>query len=83
MPISFYSFVGNYAPFFEVGIGAYLDDRKRTQWLAPLLIFSFLYNVLICGKAFFDLVTGKLLGSTKNDWEKTEHLGYGNHYIDN
>jgi cellulose synthase/poly-beta-1,6-N-acetylglucosamine synthase-like glycosyltransferase len=27
--ISFYSFVGNYAPFFEIGIGAYLDNRKQ------------------------------------------------------
>ena len=80
--ISLYSFVGNYAPFFEIGIGVYLDGRKRVQWLAPLLIFSFLYNVLICGKAFFDLLTGKLLGR-KSDWGKTEHLGKGNRYIKN
>ena len=26
IPISVYSFVGNFAPFFEVGIGIYLDD---------------------------------------------------------
>ena len=38
VPISLYSFVGNFAPFFEVGIGAYLDGRKRVQWLAPLMI---------------------------------------------
>jgi len=25
--------VGNFAPFFEVGIGAYLDGRKRIYWL--------------------------------------------------
>jgi len=29
--ISFYSFVGNFAPFFEEGVGLYLDGRKRTQ----------------------------------------------------
>jgi hypothetical protein len=81
--ISFYSFVGNYAPFFEVGIGVYLDGRKRLQWLAPLLIFVFLFNVLICTKAFFDLFVGKLFGSSKGDWEKTEHLGNGNRYIEN
>ena len=80
--ISFYSFVGNYAPFFEIGIGVYLDDRKRVQWLTPLLIFSFIYNVLICGKAFFDLLTEKLLGR-KGNWDKTEHLGRGNCYIEN
>jgi cellulose synthase/poly-beta-1,6-N-acetylglucosamine synthase-like glycosyltransferase len=80
--ISFYSFVGNYAPFFEIGVGAYLDGRKRVQWLAPLLIFSFLYNVLICTKAFFDLIVGKLLDKSNSDWEKTAHLGNGNRYID-
>ena len=39
IPISVYSFVGNFAPFFEVGIGVYLDGRKRTQWLIPLDIY--------------------------------------------
>jgi len=28
-PISLYSFVGNFAPFFEVGIGAYLRKKKK------------------------------------------------------
>jgi len=60
-----------------------LDGRKRIQWLAPMLIFSFLYNMLICGKAFLDLLSDKLTGSTKSDWEKTEHLGNGNRYIEN
>ncbi len=83
VPISFYSFVGNYAPFFEIGVGVYLDGRKRIQWLMPFLIFSFFYNVLICTKAFYDLLIGKLFGSTKSDWEKTEHLGKANRYIEN
>lgn len=83
VPVSFYSFVGNYAPFFEIGIGAYLDGRKRIQWLMPFLIFSFFYNVLICAKASYDLLIGKLLGRTKSDWGKTEHLGKGNRYIAN
>ena len=57
IPISIYSFVGNYAPFFEIGVGAYLDGRTRIQWLMPLLIFSFFYNILICSKAFFDVLS--------------------------
>jgi cellulose synthase/poly-beta-1,6-N-acetylglucosamine synthase-like glycosyltransferase len=76
---SFYCLVGNYAPFFEIGVGAYLDGRKRIQWLAPLMIFSFLYNVAICGKAFIDLLVGTFRGSM-GDWEKTEHVGAGNLY---
>jgi len=31
VPVSLYSSVGNFAPFFEVGIGAYLDGRTRLQ----------------------------------------------------
>ncbi len=81
VPISFYSFVGNYAPFFEVGVGAYLDGRKQTQRIVPLLIFSFFYNILICSKAFLDLVVGKLVGRGVGDWEKTEHLGKVTNYV--
>ena len=74
IPISIYSFVGNYAPFFEIGVGAYLDGRTRIQWLMPFLIFSFFYNILICTKALFDVLLGKLIGDN-NHWKKTEHYG--------
>jgi hypothetical protein len=82
VPICLYSFVGNFAPFFEVGIGAYLDGRKRVQWLAPLLIFAFLYNVLICTKAFIDVLIG-FIRNKQGAWAKTEHLGKGKSYIAN
>jgi cellulose synthase/poly-beta-1,6-N-acetylglucosamine synthase-like glycosyltransferase len=80
MPISFYSSVGNFAPFFEVGIGAYLDGRNRTCWLIPLLFLTFMLNVLICSKAFFDLCCSKVTGK-KHTWSKTVHNGNGNSYI--
>ena len=83
IPISFYSFVGNFAPFFEVGIGAYLDGRTRTQWLIPLLVFTFLYNIPICMKAFIDLLAAKILRKNHAKWVKTSHLGNGNRYIVN
>jgi hypothetical protein len=79
--ISFYSFVGNFAPFFEVGIGAYLDGRKRAGWLIPLLIFSFMYNIVICSKAFMDLFVSKLFLKRGSCWHKTIHSGDGNNYI--
>jgi len=81
IPISLYSFVGNFAPFFEVGIGAYLDGRTRIQWLIPLLIFTFFYNIPICTKAFLDLLVSKILRKDHNIWVKTSHLGNGNSYI--
>ncbi|MFB3889131.1 MAG: glycosyltransferase family 2 protein [Candidatus Bathyarchaeia archaeon] len=81
VPISFYSFVGNFAPFFEVGVGAHLDGRRRTQWLIPLLIFTFFYNIPICSKAFLDLVAARVRGKNHNHWAKTAHLGNGSCYI--
>ncbi|NWG10383.1 hypothetical protein HXY33_01320 [Candidatus Bathyarchaeota archaeon] len=83
VPISLYSFVGNFAPFFEVGVGTYLDDRTRAQWLIPLLIFTFLYNIPICTKALVDLAISKLLKRNANHWAKTKHSGNGNSYIMN
>ncbi len=81
VPVAMYSFVGNFAPFFEVGIGAYLDGRKRIQWLTPLLLFTFVYNIPICLKAFLDLLAAKLRRKDGNAWVKTSHLGNGDTYI--
>lgn len=83
VPVSFYSLVGNFAPFFEIGIGAYLDGRTRIQWLIPLLLFTYSYNILICTKALLDLIAAKILRKSQVDWEKTHHLGNGNRYIGN
>jgi cellulose synthase/poly-beta-1,6-N-acetylglucosamine synthase-like glycosyltransferase len=81
VPISVYSAVGNFAPFFEVGIGTYLDGRERLQWLIPLLAFLYLLNIAICTKALFDLCGSRIRRKKQVDWEKTRHLGDGNHYI--
>ena len=75
VPVSFYSSVGNFAPFFEVGIGAYLDGRDRICWLIPLLFLTFMLNVLICTKAFIDLCTSKITRKKGHTWQKTVHNG--------
>lgn len=80
--ISLYSAVGNFAPFYEVGVGTYLDGRIRAQWLVPLLVFTFLYNIPICTKAFLDLLFSKLTRKSSNHWDKTVHSGNGNCYIE-
>ena len=81
--ISVYSSVGNFAPFFEVGIGAYLDGRKRIYWLIPLLLLTFIFNMLICTKALIDLSVSKVAGKKCHAWTKTLHNGRGNCYICN
>ena len=81
VPISFYSSVGNFAPFFEVGIGAYLEGRTRICWLIPLLFLTSMLNVLICTKAFIDLCFSKITGKKRHPWLKTVYSGNGNRYI--
>ena len=83
VPVSFYSLVGNFAPFFEIGIGVYLDGRTRIQWLIPLLLFVYSYNILICTKALLDLFVAKMVRKSQSEWAKTQHLGSGNSYIEN
>jgi cellulose synthase/poly-beta-1,6-N-acetylglucosamine synthase-like glycosyltransferase len=83
VPLSFYSAVGNFAPFFEIGIGAYLDNRTRIYWLIPLLFVTFFLNIAICAKAFLELCTSKIKRKKQFTWKKTLHNGYGNHYIGN
>ena len=69
-----YSTVGNFAPFFEVGSGVYLDNRKRLLWLLPALTFAFVLMAFCCTKALIDL------GLTRNGnhkWNHTLHNGNG------
>jgi cellulose synthase/poly-beta-1,6-N-acetylglucosamine synthase-like glycosyltransferase len=81
--IALYSSIGNFAPFYEIGVGAYLDGRRRAQWLVPLLLFTLLYNIPICTKALIDILISKITRKSNNYWEKTEHSGNGNCYIMN
>ena len=75
IPIFTYSGAGNFASFFEVGAGIYLDRRVRTSWIVPVLLLAFVVNVFICSKALFDLVTSKITGRKAHDWTKTVHTG--------
>ena len=81
VPLSLYSAVGNFAPFFEIGIGAYLDNRTRIYSLIPLLFLTFFVNIVICTKVFLELCASKICGKKQFEWKKTTHNGYGNHYI--
>jgi len=70
-----YSTVGNFAPFFEVGSGVYLDDRKHLILILPTLTFAFIIMVFCCSKALIDLV---LTRNNEHKWNHTLHNGNGN-----
>ncbi|MDW8048714.1 MAG: glycosyltransferase [Nitrososphaerota archaeon] len=70
-----YSTVGNFAPFFEVGSGVYLDRRRRMFWLLPALTFAFLLMAFCCSKALIDLI---LTWGGNHRWNHTRHVGNNN-----
>ena len=73
-----YSAVGNFAPFFEVGSGAYMDNRRRLAWLLPALWFAFFIMVFCCTKAAIDLLIAR---NNRHRWNHTFHNGNGHNYI--
>jgi hypothetical protein len=76
LPAFAYSSVGNFALFFELGVGIYLDGRSRLSWLLPALLFSFVANVAICCCALLNLCFSKVTKRVKNRaWAKTTHSG--------
>jgi len=75
LPVFVYSSVGNFALFFEVGVGIYLDRRVRISWLIPVLLLSFVFNTIICFKALLDLAYHKILRNNVHGWAKTLHNG--------
>lgn len=51
-----YNCVGNLAVFSEVGGSLFLDQRKRSIWLLPLMFLDLLGNVWVCSRAFFKAI---------------------------
>ncbi len=80
LPVFMYNSAGNFASFFEVGAGIYLDRRMRTSWIIPVLFLTFVLNVFICSKAFLDLAYSMVSGRKVHDWAKTAHKGGNSGY---
>jgi cellulose synthase/poly-beta-1,6-N-acetylglucosamine synthase-like glycosyltransferase len=55
-----YSSFGNFAVFTEVGGSLFLDQRRRSIWLLPLILISFFANVWVCSRAFFEAILLRL-----------------------
>ncbi|MCW4054672.1 MAG: glycosyltransferase family 2 protein [Candidatus Bathyarchaeota archaeon] len=51
-----YNHIGNIAVFAEVGGSLFLDKRKRSIWLLPLMFLDLLANIWVCTKAFFKAI---------------------------
>ena len=73
----FFVLHGNPAPFVEVIAGALCDKRRKLVLFAPLLVWSYFVNMVICCVAFLDLVVSRIAGRNPNHWHKTVHDGGG------
>ena len=51
-----YNSIGNIAVFAEVGGSLFLDQRRRSIYLLPLMFLDLLANVWVCSKAFFKAI---------------------------
>jgi len=75
-----YNIVGNFAVFAEAGGSLFLDQRKRSIWLLPLMLVNLLANVWVCSKAFFQAI---FLRQRRYEqvkppiWVKTQKRGVG------
>ncbi len=67
-----YGAVGNFAPFFEVGMGAYVDRRTRLIWMMPALLFAFFISTMDCTWALISLLLKHNM-----TWSHTKHVGSG------
>ena len=51
-----YNCIGNLAVFAEVGGSLFLDQRRRSIWLLPLMFLDMVGNVWVCSGAFFKAI---------------------------
>lgn len=68
--LSIFSAVGNFAPIFEIVVGAVLDRVPRALLWLPLIPLMYGVNVIICANALLDLALGK-----PASWSHTPHNG--------
>jgi len=75
-----YNSIGNFAIFAEAGGSLFLDQRRRSIWLLPLVLVNLLANVWVCSKAFFQAIFLHQRGYEQVKppvWAKTQKRGVG------
>ena len=68
-----YNTFGNFAPFYQIGIGSLLDGATDRVLLLPMLIFNFFLNMWCIVSGLFDAILGKITGRGAV-WLKTKRF---------
>jgi len=71
--IGAYNTFGNFAPFYQVGTGCFLDGAVHRILLLPLLLFNFFFNMWHIAAGFFDALLD-VVTQRKALWQKTERF---------
>lgn len=64
---------GNFAPFFEVGLGLVLDGEKEKILLLPFMFFAFIFNIIYSSMGFVDALLD-LFTKRRVVWHKTKRF---------
>lgn len=73
-----YHLFGSQATFLELGSAALLDNNRKRVMLLPLNLFNFFASTGAICYALLKFYSGRLFGSGKHGWHKTERYRNGN-----
>jgi hypothetical protein len=74
--LSAYTTFGNFAPFYEIGLGAFLDGGTYRLFLLPFLLFNFFFNMWYSSLGFFDSILD-IITKRNPTWHKTQRFRNG------
>ena len=68
--VASFNTLGNFAPFFQIGIASFIDGGTYRIRLLPLLIFNFFFNMLYMSMGFFEAIID-VITKRESKWDKT------------
>ncbi len=73
IPLLFSGF-GNFAPFYEIAVGAVIDGLEKRVRLLPFLIFNFVFYSIYISLGFWQAILDSIKGKKEIHWDKTERF---------
>ncbi|MGB9832318.1 MAG: glycosyltransferase [Caldisericum exile] len=71
--VSIFQSFGNFAPFFEIAVGTYLDGVTNRVKLLPILGINFLFEMWFSSLGFLDALK-YIISKREIHWQKTERF---------
>ncbi len=71
--VGMYNSWGNFAPFYQISVGALLDGMRKELIFLPMLCFSFYFYMWYISKGFVQAVVDNIT-HRKTKWAKTERF---------